>query len=382
MTARPILLAAGGTGGHVFPAEALAAEFASRDRPLVLMTDDRGDRYGGALAEVPVYTVTAGTITGGSPFVKVMGLAKAARGTFQARKILAQLNPAIAIGFGGYPSLPAMLAARWARIPTLIHEQNAVLGRVNRLLAPRVSAIALSFAATQKLGGADHTKTQIIGNPVRPEFADTPEYLAPTNDGPVRLLVTGGSQGAQVFSRIVPGAVAILPEALRDRLVITQQCRSEDLSAVGETYRRLGVHADLATFFSTLHDRLGEAHLVVARAGASTVSELAVAGRPAVLVPYPYAVDDHQGANAKIVQESGAGWMMREEAFTQEALAKTLERLFAAPEDLTAAAAKAKASSQANAVHALADMADRLAIKNGGASSVPGRMVPDGEPAE
>jgi UDP-N-acetylglucosamine--N-acetylmuramyl-(pentapeptide) pyrophosphoryl-undecaprenol N-acetylglucosamine transferase len=382
MTGRPILLAAGGTGGHVFPAEALAAEFAIRERPLVLMTDDRGDRYGGALAEVPVYTVSAGTITGGSPIAKLMGLAKAARGTFQARKILAQLNPTIVIGFGGYPSLPTMLAAGWARIPTLIHEQNAVLGRVNRLLAPRVSAIALSFAATQKLGGSDHTKTQIIGNPVRPEFASTPEYVAPSAGGPIRLLVTGGSQGAGVFSRIVPGAVAALPEALRDRLIITQQCRPEDLSSVGEFYRGLGIHADLSAFFSTLPDRLGEAHLVVARAGASTVSELAVAGRPAVLVPYPYAVDDHQGANAKIVQDLGAGWMMREDAFTQETLAKTLERLLTAPDVLSAAAAKAKSNAQANAVTALADMADRLAIKNGGASSVPGRMVPDVEPAE
>jgi UDP-N-acetylglucosamine--N-acetylmuramyl-(pentapeptide) pyrophosphoryl-undecaprenol N-acetylglucosamine transferase len=382
MTGRPILLAAGGTGGHVFPAEALAAELATRERPLVLMTDDRGDRYGGALSKVPVYTVTAGTITGGSPFAKLMGLVKAARGTFQARKILAQLNPTIAIGFGGYPSLPTMLAASWARIPTLIHEQNAVLGRVNRLLAPRVSAIALSFAATEKLGGSDYTKTQIIGNPVRPEFASTPEYVAPTEDGPIRLLVTGGSQGAGVFSSIVPSAVAALPEALRDRLVITQQCRPEDLSSVGEFYRGLGVHADLSTFFSTLPDRLGEAHLVVARAGASTVSELAVAGRPAVLVPYPYAVDDHQGANAKIVQNLGAGWMMREDAFTQETLAKTLERLLTAPDVLSAAASKAKSNSQANAVTALADMADRLAIKNGGASLVPGRMVPDGELAE
>jgi UDP-N-acetylglucosamine--N-acetylmuramyl-(pentapeptide) pyrophosphoryl-undecaprenol N-acetylglucosamine transferase len=185
-----------------------------------------------------------------------------------------------------------------------------------------------------------------------------------------------------VFSRIVPSAVAALPEALRDRLIITQQCRPEDLSSVGDFYRSLGVHADLSTFFSTLPDRLGEAHLVVARAGASTVSELAVAGRPAVLVPYPYAVDDHQGANAKIVQDLGAGWMVREDAFIEETMAKILERLLTAPDVLSTAAAKAKSNAQANAVTALADMADRLAIKSGGGSSVPGRIVPDGEPAE
>ena len=382
MTARPILLAAGGTGGHVFPAEALAAEFASRGRPLMLMTDDRGDRYGGALADVPVHTVTAGTITGGSPLGKIVGLAKAARGTLQARKILDRIKPACAIGFGGYPSLPAMVAARWARIPTLIHEQNAVLGRVNRLLAPRVSAIALSFAATEKLRGSDHTKTQIIGNPVRPEIAGVADYVAPAKDGPVRLLVTGGSQGAAVFSRIVPGAVAALPEQIRERLIITQQCRPEDLSFVGETYRGLGIHADLSSFFSTLPDRLGEAHLVVARAGASTVSELAVAGRPAVLVPYPYAVDDHQGANAKSVESSGAGWMMREQAFTQEALAQMLERLVNAPDHLASAALKAKANGRANAARDLADLADRMAANNGGAMAVPGRLIADGEPAE
>ena len=382
MNPRPIVLAAGGTGGHVFPAQALAAELSSRGRPLVVVTDTRGAHFGGALAEVPVHTVSAGTITGGSLAAKAAGLAQAARGTWQARKILARIKPAAVIGFGGYPSLPAMLAAGWARIPTLIHEQNAVLGRVNRLLAPRVSAIALSFAATQKLRDADHSKTQIIGNPVRPEIAAVPDYAPPVGGGPIRLLVTGGSQGAGVFSRIVPAAVAGLPGALRDRLVITQQCRLEDIAAVGGHYRSQGIHADLSAFFPDLPDRMGSAHLILARAGASTVSELAIAGRPAVLVPYPFAVDDHQGANAQAVEDSGAGWVMREKDFTPQNLTGTLERLLGSPGELAEAAARAKSHGRVNAARDLADMADRLAAKNGGMMPVPGRMAAGGEAAE
>ncbi len=382
MNRRPILLATGGTGGHVFPAEALAAELVSRGRSLVLVTDDRGSEFSGALANMPVHTVSAATITGRSLIGKAAALVEVARGTWQARKIIATLNPAAAIGFGGYPSLPAMLAASWVRVPTLIHEQNAVLGRVNRLLASRVSAIALSFAATRNLRSADQTKTQIIGNPVRPGFGAVPDYVAPAKDGPVRLLVTGGSQGAAVFSRIVPRAVAGLSESLRERLILTQQCRLEDMGAVGDAYRSQGVHADLSAFFTDLPERLAQSHLVLCRAGASTVAELGVAGRPALLVPYPFAVDDHQGDNAQAVAGAEAGWMMREDAMTPEALTETMERLLTSPKKLASAAAQARSQGRINAARELADMVDHLAVKNGGALPVPGRMVAGGEPAE
>lgn len=388
MSPRPILLATGGTGGHVFPAEALAAELISRGRSLVLVTDSRGSEFGGVLAGVPIHTVSAATITDRSLVRKAAALVQVARGTWQARKIVTALKPAAAIGFGGYASLPAMLAASWARIPTLIHEQNAVLGRVNRLLAPRVSAIALSFAATRNLGGADQTKTQIIGNPVRPEIEAVPDYVAPADDGPVRLLVTGGSQGAAVFSRIVPRAVAGLSESLRQRLIVTQQCRLEDMAAVDDTYRSQGIHADLSSFFTDLPERLAQAHLVLCRAGASTVAELSVSGRPALLIPYPFAVDDHQGANAQTVEGAEAGWMMREDVMTPEALTEILGRLLTSPNDLAKAAAQARSYGRTNAARDLADMVDRFAEKNGGALPVSGRMVasgqtaPDGEPAE
>ena len=382
MTPAPILLAAGGTGGHMFPAEALAAELLGRGRNLILVTDARGSVFGGALAALPRRTVAAGTSSGRSLAGKVAGLTQAARGTLQARRLMAECKPAAVIGFGGYPALPTMIAASWAGVPSLVHEQNAVLGRVNRFLAPRVSAIALSFSATAKLRGSWQTKTQVIGNPVRPEIAAIPEYAPPTGSGPIRLLVTGGSQGAAVFARVVPAAVAALSQDLGDRLIVAQQCRTEDHADVAALYHAQGIHADLGAFFSNLPERLAEAHLVVCRAGASTIAELAAAGRPALLVPYPHAVDDHQDANAGALEDAGGAWMVEESQFTPENLATTLTRLLTEPQVLARAAAHARAQGRAGAARDLADMVDRLAAASGGALPVQGRVVAEGEPAE
>ncbi|MBM3517416.1 MAG: UDP-N-acetylglucosamine--N-acetylmuramyl-(pentapeptide) pyrophosphoryl-undecaprenol N-acetylglucosamine transferase, partial [Alphaproteobacteria bacterium] len=286
MSAR-IVLAAGGTGGHVFPAQALARELKGRGRSLVLMTDRRGTGYGDALDGLETVAVRAATPIGKHGLARLGALLDTVIGTFQARAALTRLRPAAVVGFGGYPALPTLLAAVRAGVPTLIHEQNAVLGRVNRLLAPLVGAIALSVGETLGLRARDWGKTRVVGNPVREAVVRlrAVPYEPPTEGGPVRLLVFGGSQGAAVLARLVPAAMGLLPAALRSRFAIVQQCRAEDRAATAARYRECGTAAELAPFFADLPERMAAAHLVIARAGASTVSELAVIGRPAVLVP-------------------------------------------------------------------------------------------------
>jgi UDP-N-acetylglucosamine--N-acetylmuramyl-(pentapeptide) pyrophosphoryl-undecaprenol N-acetylglucosamine transferase len=338
-----VVLAAGGTGGHLFPAEALAADLESRGCEITLFTDRRGAAFGAATDAVETRRISARPVSGGA-LARLAGVADLARGTIEAALLLRRLRPAVAVGFGGYASVPTMLAAAQARIPTVIHEQNAVLGRANRLLAARVSLIATSFTEVARVRASHRHKVTRTGNPVRPAIAALAgQPYPPTEpDLSLRLLVTGGSQGAGVFSTVVPEAVARLPEPLRTRLKISQQCRCKDLAQVCRAYRALGVEAELAPFFDDLPDRLAAAHLVVCRAGASTVAELTAAGRPAILVPYPFATDDHQTANACAVERGGGAWLIPQQTFTGAALAERLVSLFAAPASLIRAARAAR----------------------------------------
>jgi UDP-N-acetylglucosamine--N-acetylmuramyl-(pentapeptide) pyrophosphoryl-undecaprenol N-acetylglucosamine transferase len=306
----PIVLVAGGTGGHVFPAEALAGEL---------------NRLGHALA-------------------------------------LRRLTPSVVVGFGGYTSVPALMAASSLRLPTLIHEQNAFLGRANRLLAPRVTAIATSFPKVEKISGAIAAKAVLTGNPVRPAVAalrDVP-YQAPAVDGEIQLLVTGGSQGARILSEVIPAALGRLDQTLRDRIRLAQQCRPEDIDAVRAAYAEMGLSAEVAPFFQDMADRLARAHLVICRSGASTVAELTVAGRPAILVPYAHAADDHQSFNARAVVDAGGARMMPEQEFTPDALAAQLTELASKPETLAAMARDAHGAGHADAAAALARLATSL----------------------
>ncbi len=370
-----IVLAAGGTGGHVFAAQSLAGELMARGRSLALLTDRRGAGYGGALSRIATYPVHAGTLGGRSLGGKVVGLAEVAMGFWQARRLLARLGPLAVAGFGGYPSLPTLLAARAAGLPTLIHEQNAVLGRVNRLLAPRATLIATSYPETERLRPQDRAKVTLTGNPVRArivELRDVP-YSAPSDGGSIELLILGGSQGAAILSQVVPAALARLPEGLRARLRVSQQCRAEDIDMVRTLYAAAAIEADLSTFFHDIPSRLATAQLVIARAGASTVSELAVAGRPAVLVPYGAATDRHQSRNARTLAEAGGAWTMEEDELGAETLAARLTDLFEEPERLAAAAVAAREAGRPEAAVRLADLVERLALGDGDRGTAGGR---------
>jgi UDP-N-acetylglucosamine--N-acetylmuramyl-(pentapeptide) pyrophosphoryl-undecaprenol N-acetylglucosamine transferase len=366
-TVRKVVLAAGGTGGHMFPAESLARELTGRGIEVVLVTDRRGSGFAGDLDRVETHRIRAGGIAGGSVAKRLGGLFELAIGLLQARRLIARLNADAVVGFGGYASVPTVLAGSWAGLRVVLHEQNAVAGRANRLLAGRAHAIATSFAHVGGLGEPDQRKVRQTGNPVRPEVTAAGErpYAPPHAEDEVHLLVTGGSQGATVFNDVVPAAVAQLPEALRRRLVITQQVRGDVLAAVEEAYRASGVRAELAGFFDDVPRRLAEAQLVICRAGASTVAELAGAGRPAVLVPYPHAVDDHQRANAEALAVAGAAWVMPQHTLDADALAVKLRTLIANPEVLTSAARSAAGFAPREAAQSLADLVCGAANDNG-----------------
>ena len=360
-----IVLAAGGTGGHMFPAQALADELLGRGRPLAFVTDRRGEAYSGALARVETYRVRAGNVAARGRLGLPLALLESALGAIEAWRLLKRIRPATVVGFGGYPSLPTMLAASLAGIATVLHEQNAVLGRVNRLVAKRASRIATSFEGTKGVSRQAQDRVRVTGNPVRREIASLRgvPYEPPGVDGPIYLLVFGGSQGASVFGQVVPAAIAALPEAIRRRLVVTQQCRDSDIALVGALYKSVGAAVELRTFFTDMPHLLGRAHLVIARAGASTVAELTLAGRPSILVPYPHATDDHQSANAEALVQMGGAWEFAQRDFTAAALAGRLEELFGAPDRLAAAALAARGCAHPNAAGRLADLIEVIAAE-------------------
>jgi UDP-N-acetylglucosamine--N-acetylmuramyl-(pentapeptide) pyrophosphoryl-undecaprenol N-acetylglucosamine transferase len=356
-----IVLSAGGTGGHLFPAQALAAELIRRGRSIVLMTDARGRNYDAAFPGACVETVPSASPSNTGVAGKILAPFAILRGVFVGFLKLARLKPAAVIGFGGYPSLPVMIAAWLAGLPTIIHEQNAVLGRVNRLVANRMRAIAASFPFA-KFPPKDSQCVRDTGNPVRPEavaLAHAP-YEAPREDGPVRLLVFGGSQGARALSEIVPAAIAALPPPLRARLEIVQQGRPEDLLSVKTDYDEAGVKAEVAAFFQNLPQRIAGAHLVISRSGASTVSELAVIGRPAILIPYPFATDDHQTANASVLAKAGAAWLIQQRDLNAEKLSALLAKILLQPGELAQRAAAAASLGKPDAAKRLADLVEEI----------------------
>ena len=361
-----VVLAAGGTGGHVFPAEALAAELTGRGCRLAVVTDRRGGSWQGALDGVETHRIRAGGIAGKSFAARLQNGPELAIGTWQARGILKRLRPAAVVGFGGYASVPTMIAACFGGYHTAIHEQNAILGRANRLLASRVGRIATSFEKVEGLPPQAEAKAVHTGMPVRPAIVvirETP-YPPLTSDGPVSLLVIGGSQGAHVFSEVIPAALGLLDAGLRNRLRVSQQCRPEDLEQTRSRYQTAGIDADTKTFFEDVPERLAAAHLLIGRSGASTVAETLVVGRPAILVPYPHAIDDHQTRNAHAVDEAGAGWLMPEPSFTPAGLAARLDSLFGLPAILEKAAAAAKGAASVDAAGHLADMVCALLPPN------------------
>jgi UDP-N-acetylglucosamine--N-acetylmuramyl-(pentapeptide) pyrophosphoryl-undecaprenol N-acetylglucosamine transferase len=364
MTAKPtLMLAAGGTGGHLFPAYALAEELTRRGYAVDLVTDMRGDRYGTGFPARNVYRVPAATVSGKDPLSLARTAATLSRGIAAAFKLLGEVRPGAIVGFGGYPSFPPLVAARMRAIPSALHEQNAILGRANRLLARRVSVIATSFERTKLLDGALLPKARFTGNPVRAAViaaAATP-YPELSRTGRVRVVVFGGSQGARYFSDTVPPAIGLLPPEQRARLDVVQQAREEDVERVRAAYAGLGMSALVAPFFKNLPELIAAAHLVVARAGASTVAELTVIGRPAILVPLPHSLDNDQLQNATRLAESGGGWCIEQKELSPERLAREIGGLIGAPQKLEVAAAAARRQGRPDAVARLADLAEELA---------------------
>lgn len=357
------VVAAGGTGGHMFPAEALAREMTARGWRVVLATDHRGERYAHGFPAEERLALDA--VTGSGP----LGLLKAGlaigRGVKQARGALRRLDAKVVVGFGGYPSAPALLAALSRGLPTVIHEQNAVLGRTNRMLAPRVDAVASSFPTLGRAPAAVAARAQVVGSPVRAEIGALFDraYRPPEDGGPINLLITGGSQGARILAESAPLALAALPEPLRRRLRVAQQSRPETLEAARQTYLEAGIEAEVAPFFRDMAERLGAAHLVIGRAGASTCSELAVAALPSILIPLKIATDDHQTLNARSLVQAGAAMVIAEDDLTPPCLAETLTLLLVDPARLAAMSAAARTAAIPDAARRLADLVEATAAR-------------------
>lgn len=360
--AKHFVLAAGGTGGHMVPAAALAAELIKRGHYVALVSDERGVRFPDLFEGIQTHILPAGRLTGGP-----IGYLKAARAMLNGRAMAIELyksfRPDAVIGFGGYPALPALLGAFNQGIPTAVHEQNAVLGRVNRLVAGKVDAIATSYADVARLKPKLQAKTHLVGNPVRDAVLAlrSKPYPLLEEDGIFRVLVTGGSQGASVLSQVVPDGLSLLPVAFRRRLQVTHQARIEDIETCRAKYAELSIAADLATYLPDMPEQLAWAHLVIARAGASTLAELTCAGRPAILVPLPSATDDHQTANAREMTQAGGARTIDQRHFTPVELAKQMQKLGLDPEALQNAAGRARACGRPDAVRDLANLVESLA---------------------
>ena len=357
-----VLLAAGGTGGHLFPAQALAEELARRGIAVDLATDMRGDRYGTGFPARSIHRLPSATLGSKSPVAMARTAMLLSRGLIAAFKLLGEIKPKVVVGFGGYPTFPPLKAAGLRGIPTLLHEQNAVLGRANKMLAKGVTGIATSFAATKYLAPELADKARLTGNPVRSSVIEAAKRLfsPPTPQGPLLLLVFGGSQGARYFSEAVPPALARLPMEIRHRLEVVQQARAEDAEAVAAAYRASGITAEVSHFFADLPERMAKSHLVVARSGASTVAELTVIGRPAILVPLPHALDNDQLQNASRLAESGAAWCIEQKDLSAQRLAHDIGTLLGDGRQLAEAADAAKKLGRPDAVGRLADLTEEL----------------------
>jgi UDP-N-acetylglucosamine--N-acetylmuramyl-(pentapeptide) pyrophosphoryl-undecaprenol N-acetylglucosamine transferase len=359
-----VLLAAGGTGGHLFPAEALAVALARRGVIVDLATDERATRYGGKFPARATHVIPSETVRARDPISMARTFSVLGFGIAKAWALLGRLKPAAVVGFGGYPTIPPLLAATWRRIPTVIHDANAVIGRANRMLAPRVTAIATTFPGVLDGEAALAAKATHTGNPVRPvvtQAAAVP-YAEPNPAGPLRLLVFGGSQGARIMADIVPAALAQLDPVMRLEIEVVQQAREEDIARVTAAYADAGiVGAEVAPFFADLPARIAKAHLIVSRSGASTVAELAAIGRPSILVPLPHALDQDQLANANVLAKAGGAILLTQDAFAPDRLAQEIGALAADPARLGIMAAAAKSVGRIDAADRLADLVLKVA---------------------
>jgi UDP-N-acetylglucosamine--N-acetylmuramyl-(pentapeptide) pyrophosphoryl-undecaprenol N-acetylglucosamine transferase len=358
---RHYVLAAGGTGGHLIPAFALASELHARGHHVALITDDRGSNIPGKPDFLTAHVLPAGRF-GKNPLGWPAGIRAVIEGRAMALRLFDHFQPSAIVGFGGYPALPALLAATAVKLPSIVHEQNAVLGRVNRLLSGRVDAIATSYEQVDRLARKHAGKVRLVGNPVRADVLALREQDFPafTEDSLLRILVTGGSQGASVLSQVVPDGLAMLPPALRLRLQVTQQCRPEDLDAVRKRYAEHDIPAELGTYFEDMHERLADAHLFIGRAGASTIAELTAVGRPAILVPLPIATDDHQAANTREMVKAGGARMIRQDAFQPRELAKQIQVMAMNPASLANASHCAFNCGRPDAARDLADLVESM----------------------
>jgi UDP-N-acetylglucosamine--N-acetylmuramyl-(pentapeptide) pyrophosphoryl-undecaprenol N-acetylglucosamine transferase len=364
MTTEPlILLAAGGTGGHLFPAEALGVELIKRGLRVRLATDARALRYSGLFSKDMIDVVPSETVRGRSPWSLARTGLMLGYGTVVAFNLIRRLKPAAVVGFGGYPTLPPLMAARLLGVPGIIHDANAVLGRANRFLSRHVSAIATSLPGVLDRDPALAGKTTTVGTPMRPAIlaAAAVNYAPPETTAPFRLLVVGGSQGARVMSDIVPGAIERLEPALWRRLILTQQVREEDMTRVRSVYDRLKINAELAPFFTDLPARLSSNHLIVSRSGAGTVAELAAIGRPSILVPLPGSIDQDQFANAGVLLKANGALRIAQTDFTSDRLAAEISALAAEPAQLAAMAAGARTVGRLDAAERLADLVVKVA---------------------
>jgi UDP-N-acetylglucosamine--N-acetylmuramyl-(pentapeptide) pyrophosphoryl-undecaprenol N-acetylglucosamine transferase len=356
-----IVLAAGGTGGHLFPAEALGHALRARGYRVHLVTDSRAERFAGKFPADEIHIVPSATIGSKNPIALAKAGFKLWSGMRAARRLFAKLKPKAVIGFGGYPTVPPLLASTTMKIPSLVHEQNAVMGRANKMLASSVQAIAGGFLPEGQ--GSHSGKTVVTGNPVRPGvIAAASQSYVPSEAGkPFHLVVFGGSQGAQFFSAAIPAAIALLGSGYRGRLRVTQQARAEDQDAVKARYSEIGLAAEVSPFFGDMPGRIADAHLVISRSGASTVSELAVIGRPAILVPYPYALDHDQAANAAALKAEGGAEVIAQAELSPERLAQIIRQAMDEPARLAATAQAAKATGKADAAERLADLVEGIA---------------------
>ena len=359
MSAPLLVIAAGGTGGHMFPAQALAEEMLARGWRVKLSTDIRGARYaGGFPAAVSREVVKSATTARGGALAKLAVLPRIFSGAFKAWRSFRQDRPAVVVGFGGYPALPAMIAAWFMRLPRIVHEQNGVLGRVNKVFATRVDMVACSVWPTILPKGAKATHT---GNPVREavlKMAGAP-YTAP-GDHPMNLLVIGGSQGASILSNVVPQALGLLPPALQSRLIVSHQARDADHKTAVAAYEALGIEADVQPFFEDVPERLSRAQLVISRAGASSVADLTVIGRPSILIPLAIATNDHQTANAAGLKAAHGAIVISEKELTPDTLAQHIGGILSAP-DLAQSMAEATLElGRPDATHQLAALVEDL----------------------
>ena len=358
-----ILLCAGGTGGHLFPAQAAAVALKKRGARIALATDERVERYSGDFPAESTHVIPSATLRGRSPLAYARTATMLGLGLAQSWSLLGKLKPAAVVGFGGYPTVPPLKAAMLRGIPTLLHEQNSVMGRANRMLAPRVTAIGASFNEIALLDPALKSKVTLVGTPVRPNViaaASTP-YEPPRANDTLRLIVFGGSQGAKVFADVLPDAIAVLDPALRNRLSVVQQARGEDRGRVRTPYEKSGIDAEVADFFTDLPERIAESHLVVSRSGASTIAEVTAIGRPAIFVPLPNALDQDQLNNARMVERAGGAVIIEQPNFTPQRLAAELKGLLTDSDRLGRMAASARSVGVLDGSERLAELVLKVA---------------------